>query len=361
MLKEYYQDGLNAKEAKEEVQKLTFYPMMFQAARVMRNNGVLNETYLNRRKGVTAKAIAETLKLPFYTVSTLLEAGLTTGLVFLKEDDYYSITKMGYHLLFDEATRINMNFTHDVCYKSMFHLEEAFEKGEASGLHEIGINDDTIYPSLSKLAEPIKTSWFEFDHYYSDNAFPDALKLIFDSEDRPKKMVDIGGNTGKWSMKCCDYDSNVHMTILDLPGQWKKAEENIKGTKYEGRISGIAGNVLEPTLDLPKDADAVWMSQFLDCFSYEQIVHILKNINKGLNKNAHVYIQELFWDRQKDFAAAYALHGTSLYFTAVANGNSKMYHSKEFIEAVNEAGFEVVLDQDQIGEFHTILKCKPRA
>lgn len=361
MLKEYFSDKRSAKEALEEVQKLTFYPMMFQAARILRNSGILEAVYTNKRKGITAKAIAKELGQSFYMVNTLLETGLTVGLVFYKKEDLFSLTKMGYHLLFNEATRVNLNFTHDVCYKALFHLEDAFTKDKPAGLHEIGLHDKTIYPGLSRLNETVKSSWFEFDHYYSDNAFPDALALIFSGTSKPKKMIDIGGNTGKWSLKCCAYDPEVSMVILDLPGQWEKAQEHIAASEFSDRISGVEGDVLEPSLHLPKDIDAVWMSQFLDCFSYDQIVHILQNIHKNIRSNTSVFIQELFWDRQKDLAAAYALHGTSLYFTAVANGNSKMYHSKEFIQAINEAGFDVVKDVDEIGEFHTILECKPKA
>ena len=73
-----------------------------------------------------------------------------------------------------------------------------------------------------------------------------------------------------------------------------------------------------------------------------------------------IYIQDLFWDRQRDFAAAYSLHGTSLYFTAVANGNSKMYHSRDMYEMIDEANLEVIKDVDEVGKFHTILKCRKK-
>jgi len=358
MLKEYYKDDMSAKEAKKAIQELSFYPMMFQAARVIKSTGILKKVFENRRNGITPQAICKELNIPYYGVHLLLETGLTVKLVFLKEDNVYSITKKGYHLLVDEATKVNINFTHDVCYKAMFHLEESILKEKPAGLHEIGVNDATIYPSLSTLKDPIRKSWFEFDHYYSDEAFPDALKIVF--EDGPKRILDIGGNTGRWSIECCKFNEDVKMTILDLPSHGNKAKENIIALGLEDRVDVVVGNVLDKTIHIPSGIDIIWMSQFLDCFSEEQIEHILGNLTNNMDDNTHIYIQDLFWDRQKDFSAAYALHGTSLYFTAVANGNSKMYHSRDMISIINKVGLDVVYDIDEVGEFHTILKCRKR-
>ncbi len=359
MLEEYYTDRLTAHQAKVEAQKLTFYPMMFQAARVLKKSGILNEVYRKKRPGIKAVDVADSLNLPCYGVNTLMEVGLTVGLFYLKKDDRYTLTKMGYFLLMDEATKVNLNFTHDVCYKALFHLEESILTERPAGLKEIGFEGKaTIYPWLSQLEEPVKTSWFEFDHYYSDKAYPEALELVF--KDKPLHMADIGGNTGKWSVACCNFDPDVRMTIVDLPGQWEKAQQNIRELNLLDRINGIALDVLSSDFDFPDDVDTVWMSQFLDCFSEEQIVNILSNIRSSIDNNTSIYILELFWDRQKDMAAAYCLHGTSLYFTAVANGNSKMYHSRDMYQAIEAAGLEVVSDQDEVGSFHTLLKCRKR-
>ncbi len=43
------------------------------------------------------------------------------------------------------------------------------------------------------------------------------------------------------------------------------------------RIDFHAINLLDTTQKIPQGADVIWMSQFLDCFSKEQIVAILEN------------------------------------------------------------------------------------
>jgi hypothetical protein len=49
----------------------------------------------------------------------------------------------------------------------------------------------------------------------------------------------------------------------------------------------------------PSGYDAIWMSQFLDCFSERQIVSILSRCRDSLGPESHVYILEPFSDRQR--------------------------------------------------------------
>jgi hypothetical protein len=68
---------------------------------------------------------------------------------------------------------------------------------------------------------------------------------------------------------------------------------------------------------------------------------------------------ETFIDDQKFDAASYSLIATSLYFTAIANGNSKMYSKSVFKYIIDKAGFQTVNEYPSVGTgYHTILHCK---
>lgn len=100
------------------------------------------------------------------------------------------------------------------------------------------------------------------------------------------------------------------------------------------------------------------MSQFLDCFSKSQIIQILTLIKKNKAPDAKVCILDLFWDRQVFEAATFSLNASSLYFTAIANGYSRFYHSEEFKSFIEMAGLEIVAEHDQVGLYHTLLICQ---
>jgi hypothetical protein len=85
-----------------------------------------------------------------------------------------------------------------------------------------------------------------------------------------------------------------------------------------------------------------------------------KPVGKGtsIGKDSKVYIMETLWDRQRYETASYCLTQISLYFTAMANGNSKMFHSDDLIRCIENAGLEVEEIQDNIGLGHSILQCR---
>jgi hypothetical protein len=66
----------------------------------------------------------------------------------------------------------------------------------------------------------------------------------------------------------------------------------------------------------------------------------------------------LFWDCQEYDVGAYSINATSLYFTCIANGVSRMYHSKDIIAIARRAGFRVQAQHDGLGVGHTLLHFK---
>jgi len=349
----FQKEKRSALEAKEWAQYIAFAPIMFQAARSLRNLGILEAIKKKRAGGLSIDEVAATLNLPVYGVGVLMEAGLGIGLLFYDNDRYF-LTKTGFLILSDSMTIANMDFSHDVCYKGMFELEESIKSGKPEGLKVFG-GWNTVYEALSQLPEDVQRSWFAFDHFYSDTCFPEVLPHVFKIS--PKKLLDIGGNTGKWALQCLKYSTDIHIGIVDLPGQLNVAKSNLQNTAFADRVSFYESNVLLPNHQLPGGYDVIWMSQFLDCFSKAQIISILKKCHEALDDNGQLFILEPFWDKQKYEAAAFSLQMTSLYFTNIANGNSQMYSSSAFQKLVEAAGFKITEQIDQVGISHTILRC----
>ena len=346
-------DSKTALEAQYEAQKIAFAPIIFQVARSMRDLGVLETLYDNDKKGLTVDEIAKNTGISNYGIQTLLETSLSADIVKIRHNKYY-ITKTGYFLLKDEMTRINMNYNHDVNYQGLYYLDESIKKGEASGLKVFG-DWKTIYPALSSLPEKAQNSWFAFDHFYSDTAFTEAINILL--KNNPHKILDIGGNTGKFSIQLAKTNPHTHITILDLPEQIELAEENISRANVSEQVDFIAQNVLDHEQKIPGEYDIIWMSQFLDCFKSEDIVALLKRVKESMQEGSKIYIMEPLWDKQRFETSAYCIINTSPYFTAMANGYSKMFNSTDMTAYIKEAGLTIVEEIDNIGICQSILIC----
>lgn len=343
-------------EAKEYAQLICFAPAVFQAARAARESGILDKIEESGNDGCTLDKLSRSSSMSSYAVRLLVEAAEVSGLVENREG-CYRLTKTGYCILKDSMTKTNMDFMHDVCYQGMFHIIDALISGKPAGLREFGTKRKTIYEALKSLPESVRKSWFAFDHFYSDNAFPEVISLLFAKQPKPTTILDVGGNTGKWAISCAAHDSEVKVTILDHQGQLDDASAAILSAGYTDRISCMACDFLDPNCTFPTGHDVIWMSQFLDCFHPEGIVAILKRARDVMNESSRLYILETFIDRQKFSASKFSLVYTSLYFAVMANGNSRMYDAKEMIGFIEDAGLKVVEDTDGIGLAHTLLTC----
>ena len=376
--KVYTIEQLSAREAQQRAEWIAWGPVVFQASRLMVKLGILDLLH-DCKDGLTREEICRETGLSDYAAKCLLEASLCIGTVLVDTaTDRYSLSKTGWFLLNDQASRVNMDFVHDVNYQGWFHLEESLKNGKPEGLKHFG-DWPTVYEGLSSLPPEVQRSWFAFDHFYSDSSFPDALKIIFD-EHHVRSLYDVGGNTGKWALQCVAYNPEVRVTILDLPQQIEMMRENIKGQEGADRISGYAINLLDPEAKFPtppqahplkgegskedpvegskEGPDAIWMSQFLDCFSMDEIVGILSRAREAMASHTRIFIMETLWDRQQFDTAAFCLTMTSLYFTAIANGNSKMYNTEDMKACIEKAGLHIEHIYDGLGLGHSVMVVK---
>ena len=431
-------------DAKSQAQKIAFAPLTFQAVRAALNLGILKVLDDAGKTGISAGEIESRLGLPEYTVTTLLEVLESADIVDFKDGKYIT-AKIAQCFLYDKMTQINMDFVHDVCYQGAFYLQESFVKGKPEGLKVFG-NWPTVYEGLSQLPEHVQKSWFAFDHFYSDNAFNDVIKIILAGS--PKIIYDVGANTGKFEAALLSKNYTGKIVLCDLPQQLAAAKENLSAAGFKENLIFYPMDVLKKsgewrvksedttlkrqsgewrvesedttlkrqsgelkvesedttlkrqsgelkvesedttlkrqsgelkeegcycsasqlpsfsTFDCEEDnsplplPDAILMSQFLDCFSKEEIISILKKAEAVMTEKSKLYILEPFWDNQKFEAAKFSLTHTSLYFTSIANGNSKMYSRAEMEDCAAKAGLKILKCHENVGSHeYTLLEC----
>jgi len=339
-------------EQYRQVHALAFSPLFFQSAMAARNMGVLAVVHAAKETGLVPADVAAQASVSLYAARVLLEGCLAIQLVAL-EGGSYRLTPAGELWISDEMTKVNANFVQDICYAGAIHFEESLRTGTPAGLKVFG-EWPTIYEGLTQLPPAAQKSWFDFDHFYSDGAFPIVFPKVFASQ--PKRLLDVGGNTGKWALHCLTNDPAVEVTVLDHPGQLAQLQANAVVAGLTAHLRTVPMNLLDHSIAFPTGFDVVWMSQFLDCFGEPDIAKLLQRGMAALAPGGRLCVLEAFWDRQPNDVAELCLQGTSLYFTCMANGTSRMYHSQDFLDLIAGVGLTLVSDE-KIGFSHTLLTC----
>ena len=335
-------------EALNYAQQIAFAPFTFQVVGTMLDFGILK---LLNEKSLSEAEIIEICNNDEYCARILLQAANYAHIIEQDENNLYYLTKAGKCFLQDEMTVKNFNFMRDVCYLGANELTQSLRTSSPVGLKKFFVDDKTIYPHVPNLPDNVKKSWYEFDHFYSDGSFDDVLKIIFSN--KTSTIFDIGANTGKFELACLKFNQNCELKMIDLPVNKKIALNNTNSK----RVEFISFDVLSDK-DFPKMHDTVFMSQFLDCFSKEQAIKILSGIKKSAQKNTRVYILEPIIDNQMFECASFSLAHISLYFTCMANGNSKMFTQNELLKIIELAGLNLVQIHNNVGKHcYTLLEC----
>jgi hypothetical protein len=338
-----------AYEARCEAQRLAFAPVAFQCVLLARRRGLLEA--LEGHPGCTAAEAAAHCGLPEAGARLLLENCLPVGVV-QQEGGGWRLGTVGHYVLHDRMTRVNFDFIQDVCWEGLKDLETSLDEGRPAGLRHLG-PWESIYPALPELPEPARTSWFAFDHHYSDGVFQRVLPQILGHG--PRRILELGANTGKGALRCLELDPSVQLTLVDLPAQVATLEQVLAGPIAEGRVRCLALDLRDPAVTLPPGQDAIWMSQFLCCFSQEEVRRILVRAREALAPGGRVHVVDTFWDRQRyDVAAASLIH-TSPYFTCMANGVGRMLAGADLLQWATEAGLVLESAVDGLGQAHSLV------
>lgn len=340
-------------DARFAAQRIAFGPVVFQCVRYAWKRGMLQALSESGADGRSVDELAATGRWTAYALKVALETCLSAGVVQRREDGRYVLDKTGYCLLSDRMTQINLNFVHDVCYRGLADLDTALDTERPVGLKALG-DWPTLYEGMAELPEPAKTSWFEFDHLYSDTSFPDVLPDVMATA--PRHVMDIGANTGKFARLALGAEPSLHLHLVDLPQQLAVAERTLVEAGTRERATLHARDMLDPSATLPTGMDLVWMSQFLSCFSEPAIGSILQRAAQALAPQGQVLILDTLWDSQRYDIATFCLINTSPYFTAMASGNSKVYESGDYIRLAEAAGLRLVARRDGIGYGHSLLR-----
>lgn len=187
----------------------------------------------------------------------------------------------------------------------------------------------TIRSWLDGLESAVRTGEVTNFHFNTDaQGWTDYLGLLntsgrFDApglvdalgrSDPPKRMLDIAGGPGRYSIALAQAYEQLDIDILDLEQSAREGQTHIAAAGLEERIRYHMGDLFEH--DWPAGPyDLVLVSHFLHCLTEPRCRQILRQAVEHLSPGGQLAIHEVYIGGQEDELSAQSVSFSLVYYT----------------------------------------------
>ncbi len=152
-----------------------------------------------------------------------------------------------------------------------------------------------------------------------------------------KKVLDVGGGSGAFSMAFANAKPDLFSTVFDLPNVIPMTQRYIKEGGLEEKVSTVTGDY--NTDELPSGYDLVFLSAIIHSNSPEQNIALFKKIYNALNSGGKIVISDFIMDDDRTnppFGAFFSLN------MLVNTASGDTYTESEVKEWLEQAGMTFV-------------------
>ncbi len=152
-----------------------------------------------------------------------------------------------------------------------------------------------------------------------------------------KKMLDVGGGSGAYSIAFAQANPDLQGFIFDLPGVVPIAQEHIKEAGLQNRIQFVQGDMR--TDDLGKDYDMIFVSAICHMFSEQENLNLFGKIHRALAAHGQIVIQDFILNDDKTGPVSAALFSINM---LVGTEHGASYSETEYANWLKKTGFAQV-------------------
>ena len=150
-----------------------------------------------------------------------------------------------------------------------------------------------------------------------------------------KKLLDVGGGPGIFSIILAQKNAGLRADVLDLPQTLKVTREIIKNFNAQDVVNTREGSYLED--DFGKGYDVVLLSSMISQEGPDVIKNIIRKSYDAMESGGVILIQEQFLDTDKSGPLLPALIGINQLIHTPAG---RAYSAKEVADWAGEIGFK---------------------
>jgi hypothetical protein len=308
----------------KDIAHITMMSGGFQKALILQV-AVINDlfTYLSKKGKSALSKIAKDMKWDSRSTRIFLNA--LTGMGFLAKDgDRYENNQLSEEYLVESKENYMgdiIKHNYNMLQNTWIDLDAVLKSGKPSVDRRIDRRDEeetrNFILGMSNFAR------------YSAKSVLSAIDLK-----GSKRLLDLGGGPGTFSIEFCKKYAELTATVFDLPEVIPILEEQVKKNGLEKRISHIKGNYLVD--DIGRGYDIVLIFSIIHSLSKEDTILLFKKAYDSLVKGGRILVKEFVPNDDRtgpDMPLIFAVN------MLVATDGGDTYTKPEMTEFLSEAGF----------------------
>lgn len=271
----------------------------------------------------TAEQIARKIDADPRATATLLNALVALG-VLAKSGDKYENTP--------ETARFFVQGSKDNHRNGLLHTANIWHRW--STLTE-AVRKGTPVP----IAQDHKSDWnANFIHGMQRNA-KDRAPLVVKAIGTVgvRRILDLGGGSGAYSIAFAKNNPDIHCEILDLPEVIPLTSDYVSKAGLSSQITVRPGDMLHD--DFGIGYDIVMLNAICHMFSEEQNRQIFRRAHRALKPNGRLVVQDFVLNNEKTGPTHAALFSINMLVSTEAGAS---YSEKEYTDWIKAAGFTTV-------------------
>jgi predicted nicotinamide N-methyase len=154
---------------------------------------------------------------------------------------------------------------------------------------------------------------------------------------RFKRLLDMGGGSGTYTIAFLEKNSTMTAVIFDLPSVIPLAVERLNDAGYLKRATLVAGDFYKDAL--PAGCDLALLSAIIHQNSPQENLNLYKKIFHALEPGGALLIRDHIMDESRTKPPAGALFAINM---LVCTSGGDTYTFKEIKDALEQAGFQAV-------------------
>jgi len=150
-----------------------------------------------------------------------------------------------------------------------------------------------------------------------------------------KRVLDVGGASGTWTLALLRAAPGATATIFDLPEAIAQAGRRLAGSEFADRVSLLAGDFY--TDELPGGADFAWVSAICHQHSRQKSRELFAKVFRALESGGRIAVRDVVMEPCRTIPAQGALFAVNMLVNTQSGGT---FTFDEYASDLRAAGFE---------------------